>query len=786
MIESSNISPILLSLLNKRGFETREQIERFLNPSDKDFADPFMLNDMDRLVDRIKLAMQNDERVLIYGDYDVDGISATAILIKYFEQNNFYVDYFLPNRYVDGYGLTCEAILKIKEKYNPSLIITVDCGISCYKEVEFAKSLGIEVAVTDHHDIPDVIPSGIVIDPKLDGQDYPCKFLCGTGVAFKVVQALSNLEEAKKYLGICAIATIADIVPLLGENRAIVKLGMENFANNLPLGIKMLFEDSGMPLTSPSSDIAFRLAPKINASGRMGNATVALKLYIKSDKLLLKNAIEELNNMNNERQALCNKVYSEANDRIGRINIASYNSIVLFSKDWDSGILGIVAARIANEYNRPTILLSEVGDELKGSARSVNDIDILKAISSQKEVLVAFGGHKMAAGLTMEKKNFTSFLYHLNEYIASHYTPKDFLPRENYDYELKEDEISVSLLEELKLLEPTGCENPKPVFKLSIDEHASISAMAKHPKHLTISSGATNIVAFSAYKYLPLLKLAKKRSALVELQENNFRNKKHVKAIARAFDTGELSRPRQDVIYGEYLKQLYYKVKSHRKTYTCNNIDDVIEKAENELFGTLIVCNEYASYEEICKKTEGKNFKHFVYEVISGYGQNAILLCPSGFENLGSYKNIIFVDGILSYDYINQVGEKTSAKLFLMKNNKFNKNVFSGLKADRETFGIYFKAFSKLASNRVDFTGDSGLFREMCDLNKSFNFKQFIFCLYTFIDLGLIELEEEMGLYTLIENKGKTCPLEQSTFYRQVCMIGKLIRRITVDNTGSV
>ena len=205
---------LVVDLLAKRGFESEEEVDKFLNTSEKDFYDPFLLRGMDKLVKRIKKAIEKNEKVLIFGDYDVDGVSASAILIKYFASIQFYVDYFLPNRYIDGYGLTKESINFVKEKFNPSLIITVDCGISCYEEVEYAKTIGIDIVVTDHHDIPDVIPDTIVVNPKLDGQSYPFKYLCGTGVAFKVVQALSGLEVAKNYLGICAIATIADIVPL--------------------------------------------------------------------------------------------------------------------------------------------------------------------------------------------------------------------------------------------------------------------------------------------------------------------------------------------------------------------------------------------------------------------------------------------------------------------------------------------------------------------------------------------------------------------------------------------
>ena len=491
--------------------------------------------------------------------------------------------------------------------------------------------------------------------------------------------------------------------------------------------------------------------------------------------MLLKDAIDTLNEMNIERQALCSKVYNDANERISRINIASYNSIVLYSKDWDSGILGIVASRIAGEYNRPTILLSDLGEELKGSARSINDIDIFEAISSQKEVLVAFGGHKMAAGLTIEKKNFTSFLYHLNEFISQNYTPKDFLPKQNYDYEISLSEITSSLVKEMELLEPTGCDNPKPSFKVNLDDKASICSMSNHPKHLTINSGNLNIVAFSSYKLLPLLKQTKEKSAIIELQENTFRHKSYIKGIARWLITGQIQKIRYEVLYGEYLKQLYFTSRSQKKIEILKDIDKLIQRAEKELFGTLFVCSEYSTYSNFCEKIKGMHFSHYLYEVLSNSGLNSVLLCPSNFDNLGGYKNIVFLDPVLSKNYLFKVAEYTSARIYLCNGKKFNKKIFDGLKTDRATFAIYYKAFSLLASSRVNFVSDTSLYKELNNLNKSFNFRHFIFCLYTFIELGIFRIEEEMGLFTLSERKEISSNLESSSFYNQVRFIIKTL-----------
>jgi single-stranded-DNA-specific exonuclease RecJ len=770
-----NISPLVLQLLEKRGFKSAKDLDNFLHPSDKNFWDPFLLHDMSRLVERINLAMKNDEKVLVFGDYDVDGVSASAILIKYFASKNFYVDYYLPNRYIDGYGLTVDSIKMLKEKFNPSLIITVDCGISCHDEVAFARTLGIEIAVTDHHDIPDQIPDGIVVNPKLENQKYPFKYLCGTGVAFKVVQALCGLEEAKKYLGICAIATIADIVPLVDENRAIVKLGMADFEHNLPKGIKMLFEENKLPLSCSSTDIAFKLSPKINAPGRMGDASVALKLYIKDDKILLKNTIENLGELNTTRQSICNRVYEDVKAKLAKINIANYNSIVLANRKWDSGILGIVAAKVANEFNRPTILFQDLGEELKGSARSVNDIDIFSAISSLKEVLDAFGGHKMAAGLTIKKSNFVPFLANLNKYLDKHYLPKDFVSLNHFDLELKPEQVTSKFVQDLAILEPCGCGNPKPIVNLSLGENATFAPMPKHPNHITVNAGHISIVAFNSYKYLPILRNSKDRQISVELQENTFKNRKYLKGVAKNITTGEISKPKNnDILMGEYLKQLSYvpkTLKARTKTYLDADLQSLVACAQGELFGTLFVCSTYSSYKDFCTKFKDIKLQHFLFEVISNSGINSIVISPTTFDNFGAYKRIVFLDAILDKGFLAQIGKMTNAILFVPKDRKTDKSIFNNLKTDRATFGEYFKLISNFASKQSSFYGDADLFRLLSAGGVHLDYKQFIFCFYVFLELKIFEVESDSGLFTLKENKKVVSQLTNSHFYNSVCLI---------------
>ncbi len=777
VISRYNLSDIVVDLLISRGYDSEEKINHFLNPTEKDFYDPFLLRGMDKLVARVNKAIEKNEKVLIFGDYDVDGVSASAILIKYFASKKFYVDYFLPNRYVDGYGLTNASILSIKQKYNPNLIITVDCGIACYDEVEYAKTLGIDIIITDHHDIPERIPNTIVVNAKLPNQKYPFNALCGTGVAFKIVQALSGLEEAKKYLGICAIATIADIVPLVDENRAIVKFGMQNFSENLPLGIKLLMKDNKLDSSASSTDIAFKLSPKINAAGRMGDAGVALKLYIKEDKLFLENTIETLNNLNIERQSLCNKVYEDVIEKLTRINLSNYNCIVLYSKKWDSGILGIVSAKVANEFHRPTILFQEKDGELKGSARSVNDIDIFSAISSLKEVLEAFGGHKMAAGLTIKTKNFKNFITSINSYLSQNYTAKDFAPCNTYDYDLTREQVTVKLAKDLECFEPCGCGNPKPVFNIVLDKTASVSPMPKHPNHININNKSLGIVAFNSYKYLPLIKSCSDRNIQFELQLSNYKNKSYIKGLAKNISTGILDKPKNnDVIFGEYLKQVSYTQTTVKKveSYNKQKLSTIIKNAGKELFGTLFVCSTYEGYQEFLKESGNNKFcEHYINEVISNSGINAVILSPVDFNNFALYKTIVFLDPVLSKNYLSAVGEVTSAKIFIPNYKKVDSSVFKGLSLDRNVFGHYFKLLSNFASSHANFYNEIDLYKKIKDSNKDINFKQFIFCLQTFVELNILSFVSEMELYTLMENKKVVSKLTNSNFYNQVNLILK-------------
>ncbi|MEG1500083.1 MAG: single-stranded-DNA-specific exonuclease RecJ, partial [Clostridia bacterium] len=486
MSKQFNLDAKIIELLFSRGVDTQEKVKSFLSPTKQDILDSFLLNDMQLLVDRINQAIKSNEKVLIFGDYDVDGICATAIMIKLFEHFGKKVDYFLPNRFIDGYGLTNEVIDKIKIQFNPSLIITVDCGISCWKEVEYAKSVGIEIAITDHHEISEKLPETIVVNAKIENQKYPFKFLCGAGLAYKIAYAFLGYEDSIELLTIATFATIADIVPLLSENRTLVSLGLKYLPTHLPLGLKSLIKKNKLDISNlTSSDISYKLAPKINASGRMGEASDSLDLILENNPLKIKEIIEKINSHNLNRQDLCNKVFAEAVDLLKEKNMSKIRCIILKSDKWDSGILGIIAARLVDMFNRPTFLFSETDGELKGSGRSLENINIHEMLTSSSELLSTFGGHTMAAGLSLSAKNYDAFCEKIDKYMQINVN--DMLLEKNayYDLDVTPNELTPKFLNDLNRLEPFGCENQKPLVKLN-SQNFSIFPLKKFPQHANI------------------------------------------------------------------------------------------------------------------------------------------------------------------------------------------------------------------------------------------------------------------------------------------------------------
>ena len=484
------ISELLATILVNKNITTQKEIEEFLNPTRNDFFDPFLINDMDIAVERIRKAIETQEKVIIYGDYDVDGITSITVLKSFLKDVGLDVDYYIPNRLEEGYGLNKNAIDEIaKNKY--TLMITVDCGISAIEEVNYANSLGIEVIVTDHHEPGEELPKALaVIDNKRKDSKYPFRELAGVGVAFKVSQALAQSmnvkeEEYLKYLDIVCVGTISDIVPLISENRVITKLGIKLLKQTRNTGLKAIINSSGYSQIN-STTISFGVAPRINACGRMGKAEQALKLLLSKDIYEVNKLTQELNNYNRERQEIEKEIFESVLNKIEQNNLDKNRTIVVGGEGWHHGVIGIVSSKITEKYFKPSILLSFEEDGTgKGSGRSIPGFDLHEALMKCENCLEKFGGHSMAVGLTLKKDKFEQF-YDEFEKVAEENKTENIVPIINVDAKIELNEIDKTVVEDLKQLEPFGEANKMPVFALKNIRIDSIRALSEG-KHLKLT-----------------------------------------------------------------------------------------------------------------------------------------------------------------------------------------------------------------------------------------------------------------------------------------------------------
>lgn len=494
--EKYNLNKVIGKIIVNRHVVNDEDVRIFITPTRDDFHDPFLFTGMDIAVERIIEAINNKEKILIYGDYDVDGITSTTVLKKYLMDRGIPVDTYIPNRLHEGYGLNKNAIDTIKER-NIDLIITVDCGISAIEEVDYAVSLGMDVIVTDHHEVGEKLPNALaVIDAKRKDNTYPFRSLAGVGVVFKLIQALSikleiKPEEYLKYLDLVCVGTISDIVPLEGENRTIAKLGLMLIKVTRNLGLRELIKSSGYKEID-SNTISFGVAPRINACGRMGYEEEALKLFLAEDLESATKITKELNEYNTLRQSTEKAIYEEAVQEIDRNHLDEKNSIVLGGKGWHHGVIGIVSSKVTDKYYKPSILLSFEDDIAKGSGRSVPGFDLYEGLTKCEDLLEKYGGHSMAVGLTLKKENLEKFKERF-EQIAKEKNIKELVPIIYIDDELKLKDINMELVKSLSILEPFGEANKVPLFLIRNLKIDSIRALSEG-RHLKLTLRDENFV----------------------------------------------------------------------------------------------------------------------------------------------------------------------------------------------------------------------------------------------------------------------------------------------------
>lgn len=473
----------LLELLLDREIDTPEKIERYLHPKREDLVDPMLMQDMDKAVNVIRDAIEKHEEITVFGDYDVDGVTATAILLTYLRKQGAQVGFYIPDRHGEGYGLNIAAIEQIAT--HSKLLITVDCGITCAAEVARAKELGMRVIVTDHHQLGPQIPECEAVLNPLLGR-YPFRRLCGAGVAFKLVQAMGGTEAIEPLWELAALATIADIVPLMDENRVIVYYGLAAMAATQRPGLIALMESAGVDLQKvSSSDVAFRMAPRINAGGRLALASRGVQLLTTRRMDTAREIAEELNQDNIRRRELEIEIFQQADEMTRQqIDFMNERAIVVCGEGWNPGVIGLAASRLVEKYKWPTILLSRDGDICVGSARSIPGVNIHEAMSTCRDLFIRFGGHAQAAGLTIEAKNVPEFKRRLSEAIREQAAPEAFIPTEEYDLELELSEMTEAFVDAFSAMQPTGFGNPAPVFCVRGVHTTDVRTIGKDGAHL--------------------------------------------------------------------------------------------------------------------------------------------------------------------------------------------------------------------------------------------------------------------------------------------------------------
>ena len=502
---SNSEKSLIERLLAVRGITTKSDIKDFLNPLEMKLTEPTVFVDMSKAIDRLAKAIDEKQKILVYGDFDADGITSTSVLLKTLRHLGAEVDYYIPDRETESHGMNTKTLVKLMTSKKPKVMITVDCGISNVEEVKFLKSFGVDIIITDHHEAPEELPPAFaIINPKAQNsldEKLPAKkikmltYLAGCGVAFKVAQALlthyNKPEFILELLPLVALGTIADIVPLLGENRYLVTKGLELISKGQHYGLTRLLDSAGYNIENgiTSENIAFGIAPRINATGRLDNVDTALTLLLSDNKTEIEMAVQTLNELNKIRQNLCESTFLEA-DEMYQKEGTDNDAIVLFSKDWNIGIIGIVASKFVEKYYKPTFIMNYNSEtqQFRCSARSVKGVNLYEVLDANSELFDGFGGHEMAAGFafsgTVEQFNIVKEA--LNKTISEVLGGKVLKPYVNIDLELDEKDLDLTLVDEISKLEPFGASNPSPVFAVKDFKLKEKTLMGENKNHLRL------------------------------------------------------------------------------------------------------------------------------------------------------------------------------------------------------------------------------------------------------------------------------------------------------------
>lgn len=736
---SLRLTETVARILYARGMTTEAKMRAFLDPSARHFLSPFLMKGMKEAAALLTQARDEGWRVALFGDYDADGIGALAVLSRALKKFGIEPYLYVPER-AEGYGMSIAALDTIFDEFMPDLIVTVDCGISNAAEVRYAQEQGAYVIVTDHHELPDVLPECITINPKF-ADDYPYDNLCGAGVAFKLATALIG-DEALALVDFAALSTVADSVPLVDENRDIVAEGLKRIERAPRPAFTALM---GKTTEVSAQTLAFAVAPRINAAGRMGDAHAALELFTTDNEDVIAVLAEKLNLYNAERQRACDELYAQAVAKI-REEGAYGNVVMLAAEHWNAGFVGIVAARIAEEFSRPALLFVKRGDMLRGSARSIDGINIFEALKACSEYIEEFGGHSQAAGVNVRADRFEALKEALDAYIGSRYSREEFVSKL---YVAGEGEDHARVAHELALLEPFGMGNRRPLFTVEA-QNLDVHPVKPLSPHLALNVGGLDFMYFGGAKDLKFLRSSLRKTLVYEYNLSLFRGKEYLKGFVRAVLPSGGGEAGPEAFENLLRSVCGKKIDADTDTAAMDAL--IAQKRAECAYGLCAVCSRI---ETLAAFPSLSGVPADVFRLSSGNAENVVLYAPDFGCDVSGYRDVVFLDtppanaletgraevhvngGICGYEQLLRLPTDRSELL----------SVFALLRSrlPEVTGGSYAEAAKNCGSLGLDV-------------------ETFIFALAVFEELGLIALEgDRLKMF-----RGKRTELAASKIYSAV------------------
>lgn len=807
------INPIVAQVILNRGITEKKQISEFLNPDICNLSDPFLMKDMDKGSERVADAIKNYEYIIVCGDYDVDGITSTAILVHFLRNCGVTADYYIPDRIDDGYGLSMAVAEKIKAM-NPELVITVDSGITAVDEVDFLCNAGIDVVITDHHECKGTLPNACaVINPHRQDDEYPFKQLSGVGVVYRFIEAIYTAIKDKtffqedidiqRYIDAVAVGTITDVMPLIGENRTIIKYGIERLNKTCNEGLKALIRVAGLQDKQISAwMIGFVIGPRMNAAGRMSNAQKAVELLLTDSPQHVESIAKLLDEENIYRQetekAILNRVFTKIEQDI---DFATDKIIVVEGDNWHQGVIGIAASKVVDKYNMPCILLSVDGQEVKGSARSIAGFNIYDALCYCGAWIERFGGHELAAGLTLKTQNIDSFKNSIIQYAAQHIKAEHMLASINIDGELQPEELTVKAAEDLEILAPFGVDNPKPIFccngmrivdiKTTIDE--------KHLKlKLRYANRTLDAIGFNIGDAIRQFCKGDFVDAAFSLEINSWNFIHKVQLNVKDLKKSEIAAAIKNFYSSLDYDSLYEYIANnstidsggpeYNLNKRCNQ--DCIETLENVLYtGTskIIFVNTVQGIKDIVR----------TYEKSVANQQNIVTLCYNNLENspksdiyivvnpkmseidIGNFRHVIFYKFACSQIFLQSFAKRLNAQQTInyvgtQPYSEYIADTVNDIVPNRDDLAVVYRLLStdrNIRAGRISTTWLSD--RILHKFNKKISCAKIENSIGIFKELGLVTVEQQEkfdDMRIIINNNGKV-DIENSRLYRRMQQI---------------